>query len=97
MFYKFLLRAHISARATGTCMIAGSTNWGPWFNPARKKESLAGSALSEVAVFLSPFPFLPVEPLRQIIFGYELANKQDLCIKGNFKIGFKFSAHIRYQ
>ena len=25
--YKFLLRAHISARATGTSMIAGSTDW----------------------------------------------------------------------
>ena len=42
--YKFLSRAHITARATGTSMIAGSTDWGPllpWLFPEAFIQPLA--------------------------------------------------------
>ena len=83
--YKFLLRAHISVR-----------NRNLYDSRLNKLGSLGVLSLGVLlesacrieAVFLSPFPFLLVEPLRQI-FWYELVNKQYLWVpyimyKGKF-------------
>ena len=106
--YKFLLRAHISARAyfcarnrnqydsglnrLGSAFtLAFPRSFYPTFGlkwslgPRRSLFCVQdwprnqAAPYQEVAVFLSPFPFLLVEPLRQI-FGYELVNKQELWV-----------------